>query len=91
MLSNPQLATLSELISGHRLFWEFFSVCPAAFLGTLQGVSWILKAATLSSLYLEEGGVGTVPTPGLSKLCIVGEGELFVLGGEKIFLFFGMK
>ena len=68
-------------------------MCPAfaSFLGTLQGVSWILKAATLSSLYLEEGGVGTVPTPGLSKLCIVGEGELFVLGGEKIFLFFGIN
>lgn len=70
-------------------------MCPAAaftsFLGTLQGVSWILKAATLPSLYLEEGAVGAVPTPGLSKLCIVGEGELFVLGGEKIFLFFGIK
>lgn len=77
--SEPSWAHSEDLSQAHRPFWESFPVRPglAFFLGTLQGVRWTPKATALSPLYVEEAGLGALPTRGLSKLL-----------GEKIFLLF---
>lgn len=49
----------------------------AFFLGTLQDVRWTPKAAALSPLYVEEEGLGALPTRGLSKLCWVKRSSSF--------------
>ena len=49
----------------------------AFFLGTLQDVRWTPKAAALSPLYVEEGGLGALPTRVLSKLCWVKRSSFF--------------